>query len=204
MYERRAHWENVYRTKEETAVSWYQERPERSLDLIRRAAPDEAAPILDVGGGASRLVDALLAEGRSDVTVLDLSEAALARSRARLGPEADRVGWIAADVTRWQPERRWAVWHDRAVFHFLTEKADQDAYLATLRAATEPGSAIVIATFAPEGPERCSGLPVERYSAETLAARFGAEFRLEAQAAERHVTPGGSVQAFAYAVLRRG
>ena len=204
MNERRAHWENVYRTKEETAVSWYQERPERSLDLIRRAAPDTAAPILDVGGGASRLVDALLAEGRSDVTVLDLSEAALERSRARLGWQADRVGWIAADVTRWRPERRWVVWHDRAVFHFLTDAADQDAYLATLRAATEPGSAIVIATFAPEGPERCSGLPVERYSAETLAARFGAEFRLEAQAAERHVTPGGSVQTFAYAVLRRG
>src|SRR5262249_27322512 len=125
---RQEHWEGVYQTKAETEVSWYQDRPERSLALIKSTAPAPSAAIIDIGGGASHLVDALLAEAFVDLTVLDISEAALGRSKQRLGPKADQVSWLVADITRWQPPRQWQIWHDRAVFHFLTEQSDQDAY----------------------------------------------------------------------------
>jgi len=156
-----------------------------------------------VGGGASHLVDELLAAGYSDLTVLDVSAAALRRSQERLGAQASKVKWIAADITNWRPERIWRLWHDRAVFHFLTATADQNAYIAALKTATSAGSVIVMSCFALDGPERCSGLPVQRYSPTTLAARLGDEFALVSEAAEQHATPWGSVQSFAYAVLKR-
>lgn len=202
MSERRAHWDETYATKDETKVSWYQPSPEQSLALIR-AAGSPAAAVIDVGGGTSRLADALLADGYRDITVLDISAVALERSKARLGRRADAVSWIVADVTQWKPARTWDIWHDRAVFHFLTDAAAQDAYLEALKQGTRPGSAVIMATFAPAGPERCSGLPVQRYSAASLAARLGADFRLYAERDEMHPTPFGTEQAFTYAALRR-
>ena len=204
MTDRRTHWDATYTAKDETAVSWFQPAPERSLDLIGRCAPARTAGILDVGGGASRLVDRLLAGGWSDVSVLDISAVALDKAKARLvAADAARVGWIVADATAWDPPRRWDLWHDRAVFHFLTETHAQDAYLERLRRALVPGGAVVMATFAPTGPEKCSGLPVRRYDAAGLAERLGADYELVAQASETHVTPWGSTQDFAYAAFRR-
>lgn len=196
-----AHWDKAYTEKSETQLSWFQDVPARSLAMI--AAASSHGALIDVGGGASRLVDALLEAGRTDITVLDISQAALDHARARLGPRAAQVHWICADITQWRPERVWDVWHDRAVFHFLTQPEAQDAYIAALTAATRPGAAVILSTFAPDGPERCSGLPVQRYSAAGLAARLGAGFALTDQAAERHVTPWGSIQSFTYAAFRR-
>jgi SAM-dependent methyltransferase len=199
----RSHWEKIYTTKAETAVSWYQPHSLRSLELIAAAVPDPAAAIVDIGGGASGLVDDLLARGYTDLTVLDVSEAALAKSRVRLGGDASKVAWLAADITEWHPPRAYDVWHDRAVFHFLTEPEPQAAYLAALRAGTAIGSAVIMATFALDGPDSCSGLPVQRYSAETLAARLGPAFSLVQQAEETHETPWGSQQKFSYAGFQR-
>ncbi len=201
MSDERAHWDNVYTTKAETAVSWYQPRSERSLQLIRSASPDGS--VLDVGGGASSLVDDLLAHNYADLSILDISAAALEKSKARLGARAARVAWIAADITRWTPPRTWTIWHDRAVFHFLTERLQQDAYIAAMKAGTTAASTIVMATFALDGPDKCSGLPVQRYSPATLAARLGPSFALAADARETHVTPWGSEQRFSYAVFHR-
>lgn len=199
----RDHWNLAYADKAETEVSWFQARPELSLKFILAAAPNRAAPIIDVGGGASRLVDELLANGFTDLTVLDISETALACSKSRLGEASANIAWISADITEWQPRRTYAIWHDRAVFHFLIEPSAQDAYIRTLRRATEPGALIVMATFALDGPERCSGLPVQRYSPETLAARLGKDFILIDQANDRHLTPAEREQRFSYAVLKR-
>jgi hypothetical protein len=199
----RAHWDTTYTTKADTQVSWYQPRPERSLALITSAEAFPSLGIIDVGGGASRLVDALLASGYSDLTVLDVSEVALGRSKARLGSAASRVTWIIADITQWQPHRTWSVWHDRAVFHFLTDAAAQDAYIAALKRGTAPGTAVIMATFALSGPERCSGLPVQRYSPQTLSTRLGSDFMLYAEAAETHPTPFGTTQDFCYAAFLR-
>lgn len=203
MTDPRSHWDNTYTVKPDTEVSWYQPEPDRSLGLIRSAAASPSASIIDVGGGASRLIDRLLADGYSDLTVLDISDVALSRSRNRLAALADKIAWIVADITAWQPPRTWDIWHDRAVFHFLTETAAQDAYIAALEAGTEAGSAIIMATFALNGPERCSGLPVQRYSAQTLAARLGPAFALYAEAAETHQTPFGTTQEFSYAAFKR-
>lgn len=202
MTDRRAHWDAAYSAKDDTQVSWHQPSPDRSLALIKSAAPSSAA-VIDVGGGASRLTDALLAEGYTDLTVLDISQVALERTKARLGDPARNVTWIVADVTQWRPMRRWDVWHDRAVFHFLIDPAAQDAYIAALTRATVPGSAVIMATFALEGPERCSGLPVQRYSPASLAARLGSDFHLYDDGAENHPTPFGTIQAFTYAAFRR-
>jgi hypothetical protein len=203
MDDSRSHWQRVYTTKPPAEVSWHQERSTLSFALINAAAPAAMAGIIDVGGGASTLVDTLLEAGRSDLTVLDISEAALAHTKMRLGARAGQVAWVVADVTAWRPERTWDVWHDRAVFHFLTDTAQQDAYIAALFRATCTGASVIISTFAPEGPERCSGLPVQRYSAESLAKRLGGDLVLTGGGAEQHVTPWGSAQAFAYAVFRR-
>ena len=199
--ERQAHWDAAYAAKAEDQVSWFQAMPARSLAMIAKAAPHGS--VIDVGGGASRLVDGLLEAGQGDITVLDISQVALDRARARLGERASRVTWICADITQWKPARTWDLWHDRAVFHFLTDAASQDAYIRALRTATHSGSAIVLSTFAPTGPERCSGLPVQRYSPADLKARLGEDFALEDQALETHVTPWGTKQDFAYAAFRR-
>ena len=198
----RSHWEAVYTMKTETAVSWYQPHPTLSLKFITAAA-GRAAQIVDVGGGASTLVDDLLAHGYEHVTVLDVAEAALAKVRARLGARAPLVSWIAADITQWTPPRRYDVWHDRAFFHFLTQPAQQASYLAALTAGTQPGSTVIMATFAPDGPDMCSGLPVQRYSPDRLAKRFGPAFALTNHVEESHRTPGGAEQRFSYAVLKR-
>jgi SAM-dependent methyltransferase len=200
--ERKQHWEQVYRDKAEDAVSWFQIHPQVSLDLIKSCTKPEDA-LIDVGGGASRLVDHLLAEGYTDLTVLDVSEAALERAGARLGKAALKVQWLVADITLWRPERQYRLWHDRAVFHFLTEPEDRSAYLAALSAALAPGAHAVIASFALDGPERCSGLPVQRYSPESLAEELGADFRLRESRDETHLTPMGRLQRFQYSLLER-
>ena len=204
MIDRQKHWNDTYSAKAEDQVSWFQVKPEGSLKLVAAAARDHTAPIIDIGGGASRLADNLLARGYRDLTVLDIAETALAKTKARLGAvQAQRLSWIIADVTEWQPQRQWQVWHDRAVFHFLTEPAAQDAYIAALKRGTAAGASVIMATFALDGPERCSGLPVQRYSPATLAARLGADFALYAQGDESHATPFGTIQQFQYAAFRR-
>jgi len=197
-----AHWDAAHAAGEATR-SWFQAEPATSLRLIARAGADPAAPLLDAGGGTARLVDALLARGFSDVTVADISGHALAAARARLGAAAARVAWIEADLARWTPPRRYALWHDRAAFHFLTEEAAQQGYVAALRAGTLPGAAVIIGGFAPDGPERCSGLPVRRWAPADLAARIGPPFVLEHAETETHLTPAGRDQRFAWALLRR-
>jgi SAM-dependent methyltransferase len=201
---RDAHWENVYRTKDEREVSWFQEAPSVSLELIRSTGATRGSAIVDIGGGASRLVDALVLEGYRSVTVLDLSESALAAAKARLGPAAAEVTWIVADVVRWRPLQHYAVWHDRAAFHFLTDAADRDAYVACLRDALQPGGHAIIATFALDGPERCSGLPVVRYDAASLGTVLGNGFDLVETRRHDHHTPMGSTQRFQFSVFRRG
>jgi len=201
--DRKAHWEHVYSTRSADTVSWFQPRAVRSLRLIAAAGVPRDAAIIDVGGGASLLVDDLLSAGHTDLTVLDLSATALAAARARLGPKASAVHWIEGDVTHADlPVDSVDLWHDRAAFHFLVDDADRAAYLATLRRALRPGGHVVIATFAEDGPERCSGLTVRRYSAPRLHEAFGQDLTLLSEEREEHVTPGGAVQRFQYAVFR--
>lgn len=199
----RQHWEEVYRLKAEQEVSWFQTEPAVSLELIHGASVAKDDAVVDVGAGASRLMDRLLAEGYTDLTALDIAAAALQKTRERLGKAAEQVNWVAADVTRWQPRKPYGLWHDRAVFHFLTEAADRAAYRRTLESALKPQGIAIIASFAPDGPERCSGLPVQRYSPASLAAELGAGFRLLTQRSESHSTPAGKLQQFQYSVFRR-
>lgn len=200
---RRAHWDEAYQSKGEAGVSWFEDAPAVSLDLIRRYVTIATASLIDIGGGASRLVDVLLDEGMKSVTVLDLSPAALDAARARLGLRADAVHWVAADVTAWQPDRTYDIWHDRAAFHFLIDANDRAAYIERLTAAVAPGGYAVIATFAPDGPERCSGLPVVRYDPAALAEVIGPSFRLVEHVKHQHTTPWNSTQAFQFSVLQR-
>ena len=199
---RRAHWQRVYSDKEPTEVSWYQPVPEKSLELIQATGISKTESILDAGGGASKLVDHLLREGYTDISVLDISGNALDRTRARLGESADAVDWIEADATLFQPLRRYALWHDRAVFHFLTEVADRDNYIDVVSRALRPGGSFILATFGPEGPLRCSGLRIQRYSIEQLQDLLGARFDLGGYELEDHVTPMGSTQQFLYSWWR--
>lgn len=196
--ESRVHWENVYRTRQDGDVSWFEPLPQTSLDFLRAAGLAKDAGILDVGAGASRLTGALLDDGYKNLTVLDIAEPALERARSNLGERAARVRWITADITNWQPDAQYEAWHDRAVFHFLTEEQDRAAYLATLTSAVVPGGVIVLATFSLDGPERCSGLPVQRYSPQSLAEELGARFQLQQSQSHDHVTPFGTVQHFQY------
>ena len=203
MSDRSAHWENVYLTKGEAEVSWFQDNPATSLDLIRAATPDHGAAIIDIGGGASRLVDALLQDGYRDVSVLDLSANALDATKKRIGRAASIVDWIVADATTWQPAKIYDIWHDRAAFHFLTDPRDRAAYVERLRSAVAPGGHVIIATFAPDGPEKCSGLPVQRHDSASLAAELGREFELVETRSETHHTPWDSTQAFQFSRFRR-
>ena len=201
--DRKAHWEKVYNDKAPDEVSWHQDHPTFSLTLIDQAGIAPESPVIDVGGGASNLVDHLLDRGFADVTVLDLAGAALERARARLGPRAEQVRWLEADVTAFEAERTYALWHDRAVFHFLTDPADRAAYLEALRTALPVYSHAVVATFSPEGPEKCSGLPVVRYSPEELQETLGRGFALRAVHTETHRTPQGREQAFQGCLFQR-
>jgi SAM-dependent methyltransferase len=199
----KSYWEEIYRNKRPTQVSWYQPHALRSLDLIRRVSPPPNGAIIDVGAGASTLIDDLLDAGYHDLTVLDLSGTALAEARTRLGTRADGVRWIEADILNARlPEAGYSVWHDRAVFHFLTAPADRARYTAQVRGAVRAGGFVLVASFADDGPTRCSGLQVERYSPEALHAEFGAPFRLLASEREEHMTPKGVRQAFIYCLCR--
>ena len=196
------HWDAVYEKKKADEVSWYEPRPEKSLDLIRSAGVRDADPIIDVGGGASRLVDELLAAGYGDLTVLDVSASVLEKVRRRLGSAPSPVTLLHRDVTAFQPVRQYALWHDRAVFHFLTRREDRERYVAALRRGVRPGGHIVMATFGPSGPERCSGLPTVRYDATTLATELGADFALVDSFLVVHRTPWNSEQQFLYCRFR--
>lgn len=200
--EPQSHWENVYSTKADNEVSWYEESPELSLSLIRQAGLGPDASIVDIGGGASRLVDALLEAGQSHVTVLDLSAAALETSRQRL-PGAENAQWVVSDVRDWKPGRQYDLWHDRAAFHFLTTPEDQSAYVAVLKSALRVGGVAVIGTFAPDGPEKCSGLPVARHDAASLQKVLGTGFDLLDTRRHEHRTPWGSVQRFQFSTFRK-
>lgn len=203
--ERKRHWEDVYNGKSATEVSWYQDTPGRSLALVESTGIAKHAPIIDVGGGASTLVDHLLQSGYSDITVLDLASAAFDQARARLAARAVEVDWVVSDVTRFRPRRRYQLWHDRAVLHFLTEAADRERYVDVLRRALEPGGHVVIAAFGPEGPTRCSGLEIRRYNVELLRELLGPEFVLQSHELENHQTPRGALQQFLYSCwTRRG
>lgn len=200
---RQEHWQRSYQSKAERDVSWHQDSPEPSLTLVTAAAASLDTRIIDIGGGSSHLVDHLLQRGYRKVSVLDVSSAALDRAKARLGEQAGAVEWIATDVTTWTPADRYEVWHDRATFHFMVTEADRSAYLARLRRALAPGGHAIIATFALDGPEKCSGLPVMRYDAESLAETLGREFALVRSERHLHQTPWGAVQAFQFSVFRR-
>ena len=203
MSDRTTHWQNVYATKGEAEVSWFQDSPTISLAMIRTANSDHGAAIIDVGGGASRLVDALLQDGYRDVAVLDLSANALDAARKRIGPAASKVDWIVADATTWRPAKTYDVWHDRAAFHFLTDPQDRAAYVERLQSAVAPGGQVIIATFALDGPEKCSGLPVQRHDSASLAAELGPGFELVETRSEIHRTPWDSTQAFQFSRFRR-
>jgi SAM-dependent methyltransferase len=201
--DRRAHWDSVYRTKREDEVSWFQANPSLSLDLICAAGVERHASIIDVGGGASRLVDALSEKGFANLTVLDVSEAAMEKTKARLGARAAGVTWIVADVTTWEPACSYDVWHDRAAFHFLTAPADRAAYARRVLQAVRPGGHVIIGTFALDGPERCSGLPVARHSAESIGHVLGPSFELIETRREDHQTPMGGSQKFQFSRFQR-
>lgn len=200
--EQAEHWESLYREREPTAVSWYQPSPAISLAMFDRLGVGADQRIVDVGGGASVLVDQLVDRHFTDVTVLDIAAAAMGQARERLGESSERVHWLHQDVIGWRPDRLYEVWHDRAVFHFLVDERQRDAYLATLRGALGGPGVVVIGTFAADGPEQCSGLPVKRYDPERLAAVFGPEFDVVEQRREEHRTPSGIVQPFTWLGMR--
>lgn len=202
--DRKSHWETVYARKDESEVSWYEQTPALSLELIAEAGATAESAVIDVGAGAARLVDGLLNLGYTDVTVLDVAASALSKAKARLGARASQVDWIVGDVTSWEPKRRYDVWHDRAVFHFLTDPRDRAAYVKRMGRAVKTGGHAIIGTFAPEGPERCSGLPVERYDAASLAAALPASFALVSTRVQEHRTPAGAIQRFQFSTFRNG
>jgi 2-polyprenyl-3-methyl-5-hydroxy-6-metoxy-1,4-benzoquinol methylase len=199
----KAHWENVYATRGEREVSWFQDNPAPSLELIAMTGISADAAIIDIGGGASRLVDALVERKLGRITVLDISAAALDLTKKRLGERAASVTWEIADVTKWEPSQRYDLWHDRAAFHFLTDEADQTAYVVRLKKAVKPGGYVIIATFALDGPERCSGLPIVRHDAASLSAIIGNEFHVIDVRRHDHSTPSGAVQRFQFSTFRR-
>lgn len=196
------HWDEVYERTKGRGVSWFQARPETSLRLIGSAAGPSSS-VIDVGGGASSLAAELLDGGWTDVTVLDVSAAALALVRASMADRRPPATLLVADLLSWQPDRRYGVWHDRAVFHFLTTAADRDRYRALVAAAVEPGGVLVLGTFAADGPTGCSGLPTARYAADELAAELGPGFQVVHTEREEHHTPAGAAQPFTWLVLRR-
>lgn len=199
---RAQHWDQAY-THGVEARSWYQTQSGPSLRMLDAAKVSTLDSCIDIGGGASTLVDALLARGHTDLSVLDVSATGLQIAQQRLGPDADRVHWLRTDLRSWQPARSYRVWHDRAVLHFLTDQPSRQRYLHALTAATEPGSLAIIATFAPDGPQHCSGLPVRSYSADDLTNLLGEPWQLINADHEQHTTPAAAVQPFTWAAFRR-
>lgn len=197
-FNRKDHWEQVYSQKKSTEVSWYQQHPERSLELIRTTGADLSAHIIDIGGGASTLVDYMLDAGYQNLAVLDIAHGAIEQARSRLGNRANKVIWVEQDITQFSADQPFDVWHDRAVFHFLTDVNDRASYVRTMSRLLKPGSHAIIATFDLNGPEKCSGLDIVRYSPETISAVLGDSFQLVDTSTEEHVTPNGSLQSFVY------
>ena len=204
MENKKTHWETVYETKPADSVSWFQPHAEKSLEIIQATGQNKHAALIDVGGGASTLVDDLLNLGYDNLSVLDLSAAALKVAQDRLGAKAATVNWLVGDITTVSlPANAYDIWHDRAVFHFLTEEADRRAYVAQVMRSVRPNGHIIIATFAEDGPEKCSGLPVMRYSPEALHHEFGSGFELVSKDKETHHTPFGTDQQFIYCYCRK-
>jgi hypothetical protein len=199
----REHWRAVYEAKRPDEVSWFQALPEPSLAALERHGIGAEASLIDVGGGASGLAGELAALGWRDVTVLDIAASAIGEAKGRLVDTSEAIIWIDADILHWRPSRTFDVWHDRALFHFLTEPAERELYLGALRAGTHDDSLVILATFALDGPEQCSGLPVRRYDAEAMAAELGEEFTLVEAWRQAHVTPWGAEQRFQWAAFRR-
>jgi ubiquinone/menaquinone biosynthesis C-methylase UbiE len=197
------HWQRVWTSRSPEEMSWFEAEPTTSLELIGSLALPRESRIVDVGGGASTLVDGLVGLGFTHVTIVDIAEAALDAARRRLGPLGAGVTWLAADARHLSLPEPVDLWHDRAVFHFLTSAADQQAYLAALRGALRSGGHVLIATFGSNGPERCSGLPVQRYDAHQLGGRLGDGFELGHTVERVHTTPSGTRQAFTYGLFRR-
>ena len=199
----KTHWENIYQTKAPDAVSWYRPHLETSLALIERATKDRSASVIDVGGGESTLVDDLIARGFQNITVLDISQVAIDATKNRLGHLGKRVHWLVADVTEVELESRtYDIWHDRAVFHFLTTKQQRAVYVRETARSVKNGGYVILSTFGPEGPTKCSGLDVVRYDADSLHQEFGTRFRLIESSKELHQTPFGTVQQFLYCYCR--
>lgn len=197
-----SHWDAAYRQGDATR-SWYQAEPRPSLRALDEAGATPADSVIDIGGGASRLVDALLDRGHTDITVLDISSIGVGTARQRLGEAARSVSWIIADLLSWTPSRTWAIWHDRATLHFFTDPVERARYVDLLNAATEVGSIAVLATFAPDGPDHCSGLPVTRHDAADLAELLGGGWQQLAADRQQHTTPAGVVQPFTWTTFRR-
>jgi ubiquinone/menaquinone biosynthesis C-methylase UbiE len=201
----KTHWEEVYETKDSTQVSWFQEHPELSLQFIERTGVDNSVKVIDVGGGTSTLVDDLLSKGYQNITVLDISAVALQVTQERLGSQADAVTWLEADITQVElPYRFYDVWHDRAVFHFLTRAADRQKYVEAVMHSVKAGGHVIVATFSVDGPSRCSGLEVVRYNPNSLHDEFGHNFGLVYSTSESHETPFGTEQKFIYCYCRKG
>ncbi|SNR60468.1 class I SAM-dependent methyltransferase [Puniceibacterium sediminis] len=201
--DRKTHWDTVYDQKSEAQLSWHQAEAKLSLELIAMAGVTAASSVIDIGGGTSRLAAALLSMGLRDVTVLDLSQVALNTARDQLGQPGQSVTWIPADITSWTPDRQYDLWHDRAVFHFLVDAPERAAYLDSLARGLGNGGHAIIATFAPDGPETCSGFPVARYSPTDLAEVLGEGFELVAHRPHLHQTPWGKTQSFQFSLFRR-
>jgi SAM-dependent methyltransferase len=200
--DRAGHWETVHERVGPRGGSWHQEEPLVSIELIRALGVAKDTPIIDVGGGSSRLVDGLIQRGFSDISVLDVSARALQLSRARLGEAASRVQWVREDLLEWQPPHAYGLWHDRAVFHFLVEPEQRERYKNVLRSTLSPGGLVILATFAPDGPERCSGLPVARYDAEGIVDVLGENFTCLCSRREDHLTPAGATQPFTWVAAK--
>ena len=196
--DRKSHWEDVYKARPFTDVSWYQDLPAASLELIAAAGLERGDPIIDIGGGASTLVDHLIERGYRDLTVLDISESALLQARQRLGERAAGVTWEIANVLQFAPRRRYRLWHDRAALHFLVDAKDRQRYVEVLRQALAADGQVVLATFGPDGPQKCSGLEVRRYSVAMMAELLGPEFVLQSDALHVHETPSGGSQQFLF------
>lgn len=197
------HWNAVYSDKTEDELSWHHDEPSVALDLMKQVGFSKGSAVIDIGAGTSRLMDRLIDLGLGNLSALDLSESAIATTRARLGERETRVNWIVDDITKWEPTQTYDIWHDRAVFHFLVNTTDRLAYIQRLSQSVVAGGHAIIATFAPDGPEKCSGLTVTRYSPVSLTETLGADFSLVAHQFYLHHTPWGSPQSFQYSLLRR-
>lgn len=195
---RKSHWNLVYEGKSDTEVSWFQSMPELSLKFIRHSGVPRSGTVIDVGGGSSMVVDHLVHDGFENITVLDISSVALCTAQERLGKSAKLINWIEADITQFQCTERFDLWHDRAVFHFLTQASERKRYIDLLHQTIKPGGHVIIAAFAIGGPKKCSGLDIVQYDAAKLSQELGEAFTLIEQEAEAHITPGGNVQAFGY------